>query len=103
MTQILKVRFDGPRTRLPAQPVAPELSEERYTIDENGRHVLVGLTSAETREFETLDSLPPSDSSGNRISWTFGGGPTTNRERRWLELYTRHDEAWNTLKNRSIR
>jgi hypothetical protein len=99
MTQILKGRFDGSRPRSPAQPVAPELSEERYTIDQNGRRVLVGLTLAETREFETLDSLPPSDSGGNRITWTFGGGPTTNREKRWLELYTRHDEAWKTAKN----
>jgi hypothetical protein len=99
MTQILRGRFDGSRTRPPAQPVGPELSEQRYTIDENGRRVLVGLTAAETREFETLDSLPPSDSSGNRISWTFGGGPTTTLEKRWLELYTRHDEAWKTSVN----
>ena len=99
MTQILKGRFDGSRTGHRAHPV----STERYTIDENRRRVLVGLTSAETQEFETLDSLPPSDSSGNRIAWTFGGEPTTDREKRWLELYTKHDEAWKTLKNENGR
>jgi hypothetical protein len=99
MTQILKGRFDGSRAGHRAHPVALELSTERYTTDETRRRVLVGLTPAETQEFETLDSLPPSDSSGNRIAWTFGGEPTTDREKRWLELYTRHDEAWKTLKN----
>jgi hypothetical protein len=95
MTQILKVRFDGPKAADRAQPVSPELLAKRYHIDENGRRVLVGLTSAETREF--LDSLSPSDGS-DRIAWTFGGDPTTGRERRWLQLYTKHDEAWKTLK-----
>jgi hypothetical protein len=103
MTQILKGRFDGSKARPHVQHVSPELSAERYNIDENGRRVLVGLTSAETQEFETLDSLPPSDSSGNRIAWTFGGEPTTNREKRWLQLYTKHDEAWKTLKNENGR
>ena len=77
-------------------PVSLELLTERHTIDANGHRVLVGLTSAETREFETLDSLPPSD--GDRVAWTFGGMPTTSREKRWLQLYTKHDEAWKTWK-----
>jgi hypothetical protein len=100
MTQILRGRFDGSRTRHHAQPVSPELSS-RYNIDGNGRRVLAGLTSAETREFETLDSLPPSDSSGNIVAWTFGGEPTTGREKRWLQLYTKHHEAWKTLNNQN--
>ncbi len=103
MTQILKGRFDGSKAGHRAHLVSRQLLTERYTIDQNGRRVLVGLTSAETQEFETLDSLPPSDSSGNRIAWTFGGEPTTNREKRWLELYTRHDEAWKNVKNESGR
>ena len=102
MTQILKGHFAGSKAGHRAHPVSRELSE-RYTIDENGRRVLVGLTSAETQEFETLDSLSPSDSSGNRIAWTFGGEPTTNREKRWLQLYTKHDEAWKILKNENGR
>jgi hypothetical protein len=97
MTQILKGRFDGAKTVDRAQPVSPELLAKRYHIDENGRRVLVGLTSAETREFETLDSLSPSDGGSDRIAWTFGGDPTTGRERRWLQLYTKHYDAWKTL------
>ena len=96
MTQILKVRFDGSKARHRARPASLELLTERHTIDANGRRVLVGLTSAETREFETLDSLPPSD--GGRVAWTFGGMPTTSREKRWLQLYTKHDEAWKIWK-----
>lgn len=96
MTQILKGRFDGSKARHRGHPVSLELLAERQTIDANGRRVLIGLTSAETREFETLDSLSPSD--GNRVAWTFDGVPTTSREKRWLQLYTKHDEAWKTLK-----
>jgi hypothetical protein len=96
MTHILKGRFDGSKARHRARPASLELLTERHTLDENGRRVLVGLTSAETREFETLDSLPPSD--GDRVAWTFDGVPTTRREKRWLQLYTKHDEAWKTWK-----
>jgi hypothetical protein len=103
MTQILKGRFDGSKARHRAHPASPEFLTARHTIDEKGRRVLVGLTAEQTREFETLDSLPPSDVSGNRIAWTFGGDPTTSREKRWLELYTKHDEAWKTLKNENGR
>jgi hypothetical protein len=103
MTQILKGRFDASKARHSARPALLELLTGRHTIDEKGCRVLVGLSAAETREFETLDSLPPSDISGNRIAWTFGGDPTTGREKRWLELYTKHDEAWNTLKNQNGR
>jgi hypothetical protein len=103
MTQILKGRFDGHNGRRSttghrAQPVLAELSAERYQVDDNGRRVLAGLTSAETREFETLDALPPSDGSGDRAAWTFGGEPTTGREKRWLQLYVKHDEAWKALR-----
>jgi hypothetical protein len=98
MTQILKGRFDGSKARHRACPVSLELLTERHAIDANGRRVLVGLSAAETGEFETLDSLSPSDGSGNRIAWTFGGDPTSSREKRWLQLYTKHDEAWKTWK-----
>jgi hypothetical protein len=98
MSQILKGRFDGFKAAHRTQPVSPELVPERYHIDGNRRRVLVGLTPAETREFETLDSLSPSDDTGNRIAWTFGGEPTTGLERRWLQLYAKHEEAWKVLK-----
>ncbi|WP_375415499.1 hypothetical protein [uncultured Bradyrhizobium sp.] len=93
MTQILKGRFDGSKAGPRARPVLPDFLVEPYDVDENGRRVLLGLTSAETREFETLDSLAPSDGNGDGIAWTFGGDPTTSREKRWLQLYTKHEEA----------
>jgi hypothetical protein len=36
--------------------------------------------------------LPPSDDNGN-VGWTFEGEPTTNREKRWLVLYRKHERA----------
>ena len=66
----------------------------RYDTDENGRRVLVGLTIEETFEFETLDSLPALDQGGNHVAWDENGVPTTTREKRWLELYGKHDTAW---------
>jgi hypothetical protein len=51
-----------------------------------------GLTIEETIEFEAIDALPPFDNNGN-IAWTFGGAPTTGREKRWLELYNKHVRA----------
>jgi hypothetical protein len=104
MTQILKGCFDthrrDSRTANPAKPPAPEFSSARYHLDQSGRRVLVGLTSAETREFETLDAIAPSDSNGDHLAWTFGGEPTTGREKRWLQLYTKHDEAWKSLRGK---
>ncbi|MEA2887922.1 MAG: hypothetical protein QOD11_2282 [Bradyrhizobium sp.] len=102
MTQTLKGRFDGSKAGHRPHPASLQLLTARHSIDETGRRVLVGLSAEETREFETLDSLSPSEG-GNRIAWTFGGDPTTSREKRWLELYTRHEEAWKTLKNESGR
>ena len=58
---------------------------------ENGR-CLAGLSFEETIEFETLEALPPLDDSGN-VGWTFEGEPTTPREKRWLELYRKHERA----------
>ena len=55
----------------------------RYFVDQVGRRVLIGLTVEETFEFETLD-----------VAWDEKGGSTTTREKRWLELYSKHDQAW---------
>ena len=54
----------------------------------NSNRPLGGLSIEETIEFETLDALPPFDDGGN-LAWTFEGEPTTSREKRWLELYTK--------------
>jgi hypothetical protein len=66
----------------------------RYFVDKNGRRVLIGLTIEETFEFETLDSLPALDESGNHVAWDENGIPATTREKRWLDLYSKHDKAW---------
>jgi hypothetical protein len=63
-----------------------------YRVDERGRRVLIGLSAEETLEFEKLEELPPLDDSG-RIAWTDEGAPTTIREKRWLELYIKHEAA----------
>jgi hypothetical protein len=67
--------------RTPAESVIV-LSERRT------QRRLKGLTTEESIEFQTLDALPPLDESG-LIAWTFEGEPTNERERRWLELYTK--------------
>lgn len=66
----------------------------RYFVDDLGRRVLIGLTIEETFEFETLDNLPALDEAGHHGAWDEHGIPTTTREKRWLELYSKHDSAW---------
>jgi hypothetical protein len=69
---------------------------KRYRVDKRGRRVLVGLSIEETFEFETLDDLAPLDDSGGHIPWP-EGVPITSRERRWLEIYQKHDAAWRVM------
>jgi hypothetical protein len=70
-------------------------SPRRYYVDKEGRRVLVGLTIEETVEFEQLDGLDPLDESGAHVAGTFGEPPAiVSREKRWLELYMKHDDAW---------
>jgi hypothetical protein len=58
-----------------------------YMLDADANRILIGLTLDETREFECLDELILSLSSA----------PTDDNrslnERRWLELYDRHEAA----------
>jgi hypothetical protein len=65
---------------------------KRYGVDENGRRVLLGLSVEETFEFEALDDLAPLDETGMVMAWR-DGVPITDREKRWLELYQKHDAA----------
>jgi hypothetical protein len=69
-------------------------SPRRYFVDRVGRRVLIGLTIEETLEFERLDNPPAPDESGNHVAWDEDGIPTTTREKRWFELYSKHDAAW---------
>jgi hypothetical protein len=62
----------------------------RYFVDAVGRRVLIGLTREETTEFEELDSqLSQAEirSSGGKLL-------PQRSEPRWVELYTKHEEAW---------
>ena len=66
-------------------------SPRRYYVNKSGRRVLVGLTIEETFEFETLDHPAAPD---DHVNWDASGESTAAREKRWLELYTKHDTAW---------
>jgi hypothetical protein len=65
----------------------------RYEENFRQSHTLIGLTSDETREFERLDRLSPVDHLGN-CTWNFEGDPKTPEEKRWLELYRKHEIGW---------
>lgn len=72
--------------------ISPD-TPRRYAADEQGRRVLFGLTLKETSEFEKLDSrlvVPGAVEQGFATDARF----VTAEERRWLELYVKHDEAW---------
>lgn len=53
---------------------------------------LDGLSIEETAEFELLDALAALDNNG-KPAWVFEGEPTSRREKRWLELYTKQTLA----------
>ena len=74
---------------------------KRYRIDENGRSVLVGLSIEENFEFETLEDLSPLDETGALVAWR-DGVPITSREKRWLELYQKHEMAWRELLKKRV-
>jgi hypothetical protein len=67
-------------------------SPRRYFVDGHGQRVLVGLTIEETVEFERLDGL--ATLSGGNVLWQGADLPAANRQKRWLELYTKHEAAW---------
>jgi hypothetical protein len=73
------------------------LFPELYHFDGDGWRVLTGLTIEETAEFKALDGLPPLDDSGGHVAWEFDGRLSNSREKRWLELYLKHDEACKAL------
>jgi len=71
-----------------------EHSPRRYFVDNDGRRVLIGLTPEETFEFETLDSQPAAEHGGSHRAWAENGIRVPAPEKRWLELYGKHDKAW---------
>jgi hypothetical protein len=56
------------------------------------RRCVAGLSYEETMEFEALDAIPALDDDGN-VASPFESEPVTCREKRWLELYKKHDRA----------
>jgi hypothetical protein len=64
-----------------------------YTQDHLGRKVLIGLTFAETREFEILDAQPPVDENGDLLRWEIDEQSFPPNQARWLELYKKHRQA----------
>ena len=62
----------------------------RYQASASQPCTLIGLTVEETSEFERLDQL---SLEGNG-AWSFDDEPTTPEEKRWLELYRKHETGW---------
>jgi len=59
----------------------------RYFVDAQGHRVLIGLSLAETAEFEALDLSP-------QETVEVGESEGAAVDVRWLELYSKHEEAW---------
>lgn len=62
----------------------------RYFVDAQGHRVLIGLSLAETAEFEALDLSP---NQTVQIGAETGESEEAG-EVRWRELYSKHEEAW---------
>lgn len=66
----------------------------RYFVDARGDRVLIGLSLEETTEFETLDGGVDLGEIGPTIAATAAHTCAAARDTRWLELYSKHDQAW---------
>ena len=64
-----------------------------FALDAFGNRVRVGLTFAETLEFERLDVLEPLDGEGNPVPWDCQNEAMRRNEDRWFELYRKHEAA----------
>jgi hypothetical protein len=65
----------------------------RYLENSRQPPTLIGLTAEETLEFERLDRRSPVDHLGN-CTWDFESDPKTLEQKRWLELYRKHETGW---------
>jgi hypothetical protein len=92
---------DGSQTRCREMTSPQGHSPRRYFVDDSGRRVLIGLTIEETFEFETLDNLPALDEPGAQVAEDEKGASIATREKRWRELYRKHDIAWTEWKTRA--
>jgi hypothetical protein len=64
-----------------------------FALDGFGNRVRVGLTFAETAEFERLDALEPVDGNGDPVPWEAQSEAVRSAEDRWFELYRKHEAA----------
>jgi hypothetical protein len=70
-----------------------EIFPRRYLENFRQPPTLIGLTADETLDFERLDRLSPVDHLGN-CTWDFESDPKTPEQKRWLELYRKHETGW---------
>ena len=68
--------------------------DDNYVLDAGGNRILIGLTLAETREFECLDELI---SGLDPMSPVSTDDRRSLNERRWLVLYEKHQAALRTF------
>jgi hypothetical protein len=66
------------------------IGDDSYQLDALGNQVLIGLSAEETEEFLRLDAVINESAPLLQNSMETWYGP---RERRWLELYERHETA----------
>jgi hypothetical protein len=64
--------------------MADDYDDDSFAIDALGNRILIGLSAEETEEFRRLDATICGSSNDDQY------GP---RERRWLELYEKHETA----------
>ena len=64
--------------------------DDRYEIDARGNRVLIGLTAEETEEYLRLDAMI---SESGPLQHTTVDEWYRPQERRWLELYEKHETA----------
>ena len=69
------------------------IGKPSYSLDSLRRRILIGLTFAETEEFERLDAEPPVDEHGNILRWETDDESFPPNQARWLELYQKHRAA----------
>lgn len=64
-----------------------------FALDAFGNRVRIGLSHAETLEFDRLDALEPLDHQGNPLPWDAQTEAVRRSEDRWFELYRKHEAA----------
>lgn len=72
----------------------------RYFLDAHGYRVLIGLSADETAEFEALD-LSSMRADADWMKNCQSENLAEQGKVRWLELYSKHESAWQAWKVQS--